>query len=114
MYKTMPKLPAKLLRNYAPDGPLYTIASECGKLMKAKGLKRVDWQSPSTRKEVGAGAAGGPHRSLAGWSGQLGCMHAALGGSHVGGLWQPWCSAGADYQAVASGTAPLRTVYMSC
>lgn len=59
MYKTAPKLPARLLRDAAPDGPLFAIAAECGKHMKAKGLKRVDWASPSTRKEVGGGAGGG-------------------------------------------------------
>jgi hypothetical protein len=53
VYKPAPKLPARLFRNFAPDGPLFVIASECGKHMKAKNLKRVDWQNPSLRKEVG-------------------------------------------------------------
>ncbi|GAB4819040.1 hypothetical protein N2152v2_006086 [Parachlorella kessleri] len=40
IYKTVPKLPARLFRNFAADGPLYVIASECGNYMKARNMKR--------------------------------------------------------------------------
>lgn len=49
--KTLRKLPASLFRDFSPDGPILTIATLCAEFMKAKGLKRIDWQSPATRKD---------------------------------------------------------------
>ena len=53
MYKSHPKLPARLLRDVSPDGPLAVVASLAAEVIKAKGLKRIDWLNPALRKEVG-------------------------------------------------------------
>lgn len=53
MYKSYTRLPAQLLLDPSPDGPLAIIASACGEHMKAKALKRIDWSAPQSRKEVG-------------------------------------------------------------
>ena len=45
------KVPARLFRDFSPDGPLATIGLKCAELMKAKAQKRIDWASPATRKE---------------------------------------------------------------
>lgn len=66
LYKPFTRLPATLLHDASPDGPLSVIAAACGEHMKAKGLKRIDWLAPNLRKEVRAAAvgwaAGGPGR----------------------------------------------------
>lgn len=51
MYKSYTRLPAQLLLDPSPDGPLAIIASACGEHMKAKALKRIDWSAPQSRKE---------------------------------------------------------------
>lgn len=53
MYKSYTRLPAQLLLDPSPDGPLAIIAAACGEHMKAKALKRIDWSAPQSRKEVG-------------------------------------------------------------
>lgn len=53
MYKSYTRLPAQLLLDPSPDGPLAIIAAACGEHIKAKGLKRIDWIAPQSRKEVG-------------------------------------------------------------
>ncbi|KAL4441240.1 hypothetical protein ABPG77_011477 [Micractinium sp. CCAP 211/92] len=51
MYKSYTRLPAQLLLDPSPDGPLAIIAAACGEHMKAKALKRIDWSAPQSRKE---------------------------------------------------------------
>jgi hypothetical protein len=53
--KPFTRLPAHLMQDLSPDGPLATIGASCGEFMKAKGLKRIDWTLPNMRREVSAG-----------------------------------------------------------
>lgn len=57
LYKPFTRLPAHLLHDASPDGPLAIIAAACGEHMKAKALKRIDWLAPNLRKEVRLAAA---------------------------------------------------------
>ncbi|KAG2493874.1 hypothetical protein HYH03_007812 [Edaphochlamys debaryana] len=50
-FKRQPKLPAALLRDFAPKGALYVIAAKCDDIMAARDLQRIDWANPNKRKE---------------------------------------------------------------
>ncbi len=52
-FKRQPKIPAQLLRDFTPKGPLYCIASKCDDIMAARDLRRIEWANPNKRKEVG-------------------------------------------------------------
>jgi hypothetical protein len=52
LYKQFMRLPADVLQDYSPDGPLAIIAAACAEFMKARGLKRIDWQAPNLRAQV--------------------------------------------------------------
>ena len=56
-FKRQPKIPAQLLRDFAPKGALYCIAAKCDDIMAARDLRRIEWANPNKRKEVG-GAVG--------------------------------------------------------
>ena len=50
--KPFPKVPAKLLRNFAPRGPLYTIAATIADVRRARDLKKFDLLAPEFRRQV--------------------------------------------------------------
>lgn len=49
--KPFPKLPMSLFENFAPDGPLYIIASKCAQVRKERDIKKIEFNQPSKRKE---------------------------------------------------------------
>jgi len=50
--KPFPKIPAKLLRNFSPRGPLYAIAATVHDVRRARDLKKFDLLAPEFRKQV--------------------------------------------------------------
>lgn len=50
--RPLPKLPAGVFLDASANGPVYMLASLCRELMKAKGLKTVNWQNPQFRRDV--------------------------------------------------------------
>ena len=51
--RPFPKIPAKLLRDFSQYGSVFSIAAKCAEITRQRGLKKVDWQNPAKRKEVG-------------------------------------------------------------
>ncbi|KAL4857267.1 SWI/SNF complex subunit [Chlorella vulgaris] len=51
LYKQFMRLPAHLLRDYSPDGPLFIIGAACADFMLARNLKRIDWIAPNFRTQ---------------------------------------------------------------
>ena len=52
MYKSQPKLPGSVFRDFSSSGPMHVIGLVCAEAMKARGMKRIDWASPALRREV--------------------------------------------------------------
>lgn len=50
--KPFPKIPAKLLRNFSPRGPLHIIAATIHDVRRARDLKKFDLLAPEFRKQV--------------------------------------------------------------
>jgi hypothetical protein len=48
----LPKIPAKLLRDFSQYGSVFSIAAKFHELMRQRQMKRADWQNPARRKEV--------------------------------------------------------------
>ena len=53
-----PKIPAKLLQDVSPNGPVFAVAKKCEEIRRSKNLKKVDFANPARRKEVQATGAG--------------------------------------------------------
>ncbi|KAK2079995.1 hypothetical protein QBZ16_002390 [Prototheca wickerhamii] len=51
MYKSQPKLPGSVFRDFSSSGPMHVIGLVCAEAMKARGMKRIDWASPALRRE---------------------------------------------------------------
>ncbi|PSC72177.1 swi snf complex [Micractinium conductrix] len=51
MYRTFTRLPAQLLLDPSPEGPLWLVAAACVQHIKTRNLKRIDWLAPNARKE---------------------------------------------------------------
>jgi len=49
--KPFPKLPMKVMNDFAPGGAVETIAKVCAGALKNRKFKRIDWASPANRKE---------------------------------------------------------------
>eukprot|EP00887_Chlorella_sp_A99_P002369 scaffold10.g2369.t1 len=49
--RPLPKLPAGTFLDTSLTGPVYMVASLCAELMKAKGLKAINWHNPQFRRD---------------------------------------------------------------
>ena len=50
--KPFPKLPTKLLRDFSPKGPLYTVAATVHDVRRSRDLKKFDLLAAGFRKQA--------------------------------------------------------------